>query len=79
MTKTKLQIMREKKGLINWELATLIYPADKNGSLKKAFDYVVWISNVEENYNPNDKNYYKVYWEATAQALGCSVDELVEE
>lgn len=78
MTKTKLQIMREKKGLTHWELAELIYPADKKGTLNKAFDYVVWISNVEENHNPDDKNYYQVYWEATAQALGCSVEELRE-
>ena len=71
MTKTKLQIMREKKGLTLDDLAIKI--AEDNN-----FDFMMirlHLTSYEMGLSSiGDKNIKFI-----SQALGCSVDELVEE
>lgn len=75
MTKTKLQIMREKKGLTAEQLAEKIIKS--NDFTEIPFKVVVGdLKNFEIGR-------YKIKFRANAvfiaKALGCSVDELVEE
>lgn len=76
MKKTKLQIMREKKGLTIEQLAQKVCPV---GTLRfGAFDYrdvMIAIAFHEQGYQSG----ISALWNDISQALGCSVDELVEE
>jgi transcriptional regulator with XRE-family HTH domain len=77
MTKTKLQIMREKKGLTVEQLAEKILGADKtifsmNGVISVLYKYEA--GELKLRYNMANNNL-----EILSQALGCSIDELVEE
>lgn len=76
MTKTKLQIMREKKGLTIEQLAQKVCPV---GTLRfGAFDYrdvMIAIAFHEQGYQSGISS----LWDDISQALGCSVEELVEE
>ncbi|MFD2254363.1 helix-turn-helix domain-containing protein [Lactococcus formosensis subsp. bovis] len=77
MTKTKLQIMREKKGLTIEQLAEKILGADKtifimNDVISVLYKYES--GELKLRYNMANNNL-----EILSQALGCLVDELVEE
>ncbi|MFK4956695.1 helix-turn-helix domain-containing protein [Lactococcus garvieae] len=77
MTKTKLQIMREKAEYDIGELADIVSPLIEKTVVKGLrFDQINALTIMYEfgHINFND-DLLKVY----AQALGCSVDELVEE
>lgn len=81
MTKTKLQIMREKKGLTVEQLAEKIVKVVNDDSKDRGnIMYVAMVirkyelGNSTLNLGIANKNI-----EIMAQALGCSVDELVEE
>lgn len=76
MKKTKLQIMREKKGLTVEQLAEKCVKRHKAHKQITYFkDWVIWLKKIETGKYCMQKEYAKV----VAQALGCSVDELVEE
>lgn len=79
MTKTKLQIMREKKG---WTIADVVRRAVRHGyhggSDGHLMYCIYWIESrgaVIKSPRPRKTYEYKYI----AKALGCSVDELVEE
>lgn len=75
MTKTKLQIMREKKGLTVEQLAEKIIKY--NNLTEIPFKVVVQdLKNFEIGRYPIKFRSNSVF---IAKALGCSVDELVEE
>ncbi len=77
MTKTKLQIMREKAEYDIGELADIVSPLIEKTVVKGLrFDQINALTIMYEfgHIKFND-DLLKVY----AQALGCSVDELVEE
>lgn len=77
MTKTKLQIMREKAEYDIGELADIVSPLIEKTVVKGLrFDQINALTIMYEfgHINFND-DLLKVY----AQALGCSVDELREE
>ncbi|MDT2742906.1 helix-turn-helix domain-containing protein [Lactococcus garvieae] len=79
MTKTKLQIMREEKGLSVEQLAFKVhYP------IIGKFDYplendIEAIKRVERPHYGLRSSMDLIIIERFAQALGCSVDELVED
>ncbi|EKF50685.1 helix-turn-helix domain-containing protein [Lactococcus garvieae] len=75
MTKTKLQIMREKKGLSAEQLAEKIIKF--NDLTEIPFKVVVGdLKNFETGRYPIKFRSNAAF---IAKALGCSVDELVEE
>lgn len=75
MTKTKLQIMREKKGLTAEQLAEKIIKSNDFTGI--AFKVIVGdLKNFEVGRYPIKFRENSVF---IAKALGCSVDELVEE
>ena len=81
MTKTKLQIMREKKGLTVKQLALKIYTAYQS---VESSNSTISLSEFEEVIEAVELGSFwvrpqKLFFELIAQALGCSVDELVEE
>lgn len=71
MKKTKLQIMREKKGLTLDDLAIKI--AEDNN-----FDFMMIRLHLT-SYEMGLSSIGDINSKFIAQALGCSVDELVEE
>ncbi|WP_019299155.1 helix-turn-helix domain-containing protein [Lactococcus garvieae] len=75
MTKTKLQIMREKKGLTVEQLAEKIIESN-NFTAIALQEIVEDLKNFEIELEPIKLGYNAVF---IAKALGCSVDELVEE
>ncbi len=77
MTKTKLQIMREKKGLTIEQLAEKISEI-VNGA-KDSISIEFTLRRYELKTSKLKASEYNNNLEITAQALGCSVDELVEE
>ncbi|XHB95545.1 XRE family transcriptional regulator [Lactococcus garvieae] len=85
MTKTKLQIMREKAGMTIEQLAI-------NALMTQAVDLDIYYNSLEffgivvantveelEISEKHDTSREKEAWKYVAQALGCSVEELVEE
>ncbi|MFQ6324311.1 XRE family transcriptional regulator [Lactococcus garvieae] len=75
MTKTKVQIMREKKGLSVIELAKKvneIEPSFKVGIM------AMTIASIEADGAQSNSNGEGLMVQVVVQALGCSVDELVE-
>lgn len=76
--KTKLQIMREKKGLTVEELAKKVVEIDKD---IRAIHEANIIQEAESQIycKKIDEDIMNANIESWAQALGCSVDELVEE
>ncbi|WP_339012238.1 helix-turn-helix transcriptional regulator [Lactococcus garvieae] len=74
MTKTKLQIMREKKGLSEADLSIKI--CEILGTTNP-----LWLGFALISYEIGKTKitFSDMFFEAAAQALGCSVDELVEE
>ena len=74
--KIKLQIMREKKGLTVNQLAKKVCPV---GTLRfGGSDYrhvMIAIAFHEQGYQSG----ISALWDDIAQALGCSVEELVED
>ncbi|HCS86713.1 MAG TPA: hypothetical protein DIW25_09110 [Lactococcus garvieae] len=84
MTKTKLQIMREKKGLTVEQLVDKMFEEDVsknvNFYLKIRLINKKLINLLENKVDPElGEHLIKHSYEEFAQALGCSVDELVEE
>lgn len=75
MTKTKLQIMREKKGLTVEQLAEKIIESNDFTAITHQ-EIVEDLKNFEIELEPIKLGYNAVF---ITQALGCSVDELVEE
>ena len=79
MTKTKLQIMREKKGLTIEDVARrAIFHGYTGGNEGHLIYCIYWIESrgaVIKSPRPRKTYEYKYI----AQALGCSVDELVED
>ena len=77
MTKTKLQIMREKAEYDIGELADIVSPLIEKTVVKGLrFDQINALTIMYEfGYITFNDDLLKVY----AQALGCSVEELVEE
>ncbi|MDC0826071.1 helix-turn-helix domain-containing protein [Lactococcus petauri] len=78
MTKTKLQIMREKKGLTIDQLAKKVVEIDKD---IRAIHEANIIQEAESQIYCKgfDEDVMNANIESWAKALGCSVDELVEE
>lgn len=77
MTKTKLQIMREKKGLTVEQLAENI--SELTGGVKNV-DYIIFVLYKYETGKTKLKHgMANNNLEITAQALDCSVEELREE
>ncbi|WP_019299061.1 hypothetical protein [Lactococcus garvieae] len=76
MTKTKLQIMREKKGLTVEQLAGEKIIESNNFTAIALQEIVEDLKNFEIELEPIKLGYNAVF---IAKALGCSVDELVEE
>ncbi|USI64754.1 XRE family transcriptional regulator [Lactococcus petauri] len=78
MTKTKLQIMREKKGLTVEELAKKVVEIDKD---IRAIHEANIIQEAESQIycKKIDEDIMNANIESWAKALGCSLDELVEE
>ena len=80
MTKTKLQIMREKKGLTNIDLLKVFsehpesYDPYDIDDLTLAFNTLTIFTLCELGLAEAKKEMLDLF----AQALGCSVDELVE-
>ncbi|MFK4936693.1 XRE family transcriptional regulator [Lactococcus garvieae] len=75
MTKTKLQIMREKKGLTVEQLANIMLEPFKEVYMEFIKDYERLGTFGQESGENIDKRWN----ELLVNALGCSVDELVEE
>ncbi|WP_270745020.1 helix-turn-helix domain-containing protein [Lactococcus petauri] len=76
MTKTKLQIMREKKGLTVIELAKKvneIEPSFKVGIM------AMTLASIEADGAGSNSDGTGLMVQVVAKALDCSVDELVEE
>lgn len=78
MTKTKLQIMREKKGLTVEELAKKVVEIDKD---IRAIHEANIIQEAESQIYCQgfDEDVMNANIESWAKAFGCLVDELVEE
>ncbi|WP_285015522.1 XRE family transcriptional regulator [Lactococcus garvieae] len=88
MTKTKLQIMREKKGLTVEQLA---YEVNRLEEIRRNLPKGHGIIDIEglilsfNRIENNDFTFSAIYTKKSliikviAQSLGCSVDELVEE
>lgn len=78
MKKTKLQIMREKKGLTVEELAKKVVEIDKD---IRAIHEANIIQEAESQIYCKgfDEDVMNANIESWAKALGCSVDELAEE
>lgn len=85
MTKTKLQIMREKAGMTIDQVAIyslMIQAVDLHRYFRTLENFDCSVSNTVELLKKCEKwsmDRSNENWEYTAQALGCSVDELVEE
>lgn len=87
MTKTKLQIMREKADMTIEQLAIFAliiqyenrwcYPSTLE-TFKETIDGTIKVLEKFEKTNTNIDRSNK-NWKYIAQALGCSVDELVED
>lgn len=77
MTQTKLQIMREKKGLTIEQLAQKVVEIDKD--IRTIHEANI-IQEVESQMycKKIDEDIMNANIESWAKALGCSVDELVE-
>ena len=76
MTKTKLQIMREKKGLTVIDLAKKVNEIEPSF---KAGIMAMTIASIEADGAESNSDGKGLMVQVVAQALGCSVDELVEE
>lgn len=76
MTKTKLQIMREKKGLTVIELAKKVNEIEPSF---KAGIMAMTLASIEADGAGANSDGTGQMVQVVAQALGCSVDELVEE
>lgn len=74
MTKTKLQIMREKKGLSEAELSIKICEI-----LESTNPLWLGFALISYEIGKTKITFSDVFFEAAAKSLGCSVDELVEE
>lgn len=78
MTKTKLQIMREKKGLTIEQLAQKVVEIDKDiRTIHEA--NIIQEAESQMYCKKIDEDIMNANIESWAKALGCSVDELVEE
>ena len=78
MTKTKLQIMREKKGLTAEQLAKKVVEIDKDiRTIHEA--NIIQEAESQRYCKKIDEDIMNANIESWAKALGCSVDELVEE
>ena len=75
MTKTKLQIMREKKGLTRKELVKKIEENHTDFTSLLMIAIVDWENRKFGYIDAFVENFI----DKCAQSLGCSVDELVEE
>ena len=76
MTKTKLQIMREKKGLTIIELALKVHEIEPYFD---TFNMALTIASIEADGSEANSDGTGRLVQVIAQALGCSVDELVED
>lgn len=74
MTKTKLQIMREKKGLTRKELVKKI---EENHTDFRSLLMIAIVDWENRKFGYIDA-FVENFTDKCAQALGCSVDELVE-
>ncbi|MCI3860091.1 XRE family transcriptional regulator [Lactococcus garvieae] len=77
MNKTKLQIMREKKGLTIEELAKKVVEIDKDIRIIHESDIIQEAEN-QKYYEGFDEDIMNANIESWAEALGCSVEELIE-
>ncbi|WP_270219164.1 XRE family transcriptional regulator [Lactococcus garvieae] len=75
MTKTKLQIMREKKGKTRKELVKKI---EENHTDFRSLLMIAIVDWENRKFGYIDA-FVENFIDKCAQALGCSVDELVEE
>lgn len=76
MTKTKLQLMREKQGLNIIELALKVHEIEPYFD---TFTTALKIASIEAGRAEANSDGTGRLVQTLAQALGCSVDELVEE
>lgn len=76
MTKSKLQIIREKKGLTIIELALKVHEIEPYFD---TFTTALKIASIEAGRTEINSDGTERLVQVIAQALGCSVDELVEE
>ncbi|WP_270335659.1 XRE family transcriptional regulator [Lactococcus petauri] len=85
MTKTKLQIMREKEDMTIEQVAIyslMIQAVDLHRYYRTLENFDCSVSNTVEVMKKCEKwsmDRSNENWKYIAQALGCSVDELVEE
>ena len=84
MTKTKLQIMREKKGLTVEQLVDKMFKEDVSKHINFHLEIRLinkkLINLLENKVDPGLEEYLiESCYSSIAQAIGCSVDELVEE
>ena len=86
MTKTKLQIMREKADMNIEQLAMnalMIQIVELNRYYNSLENFECTVANTVELLEKSEtngvRNVENPNWKYIAQALGCSVDELVED
>lgn len=75
MTKTKMQIMREKKGLTRKELAFQMYKKSEDGLMRDVPHYAEYLREVESYKTALSPHFQNVI----AQALDCSFEDLEDE
>lgn len=75
MTKTKLQIMREKKGLTRKELAIQMYKKSATGLMRDVSHYAEYLREVESYKAALSPHFQNII----AQALDCSFKDLEDE
>ena len=75
MKKTKLQIMREKKGLTRKELAIQMYKKSATGLMRDVSHYAEYLREVESYKAALSPHFQNII----AQALDCSFKDLEDE
>lgn len=75
MTKTKLQIMREKKGMTVEQLAEKIFETGKYATLDVAIIAIEFSEGMTEFYQITEKSEYT---KDLSEALGCNESDLIE-